>query len=259
MSEFLDLTGLQHFLDKLKALINAKQDALVSGTNIKTINNQSILGSGNISISGGSGGGATYSLSKSGSTITLTGTDGTDDSVHDSDSQYGIALNNHTGTYLRVELNAASTDATASHVDLPSATDSLAGLLSATLHAQLSATDNWIVETGSNSDTSAAMQWRWIKLDNGYAFAWGYRSLSQTATTTWGQLKYGNISAQDAPFTWSAAPYEWAQLNSNKYFWLVNNAGPTTTKTGSYYAVSPSSQSSARTVTLEVLQIGRWK
>lgn len=33
-----------------------KQDVLVSGTNIKTINNQSILGSGNISISSGTGG-----------------------------------------------------------------------------------------------------------------------------------------------------------------------------------------------------------
>ena len=32
---------------------NDKQDALVSGTNIKTINNQSLLGSGNINISGG--------------------------------------------------------------------------------------------------------------------------------------------------------------------------------------------------------------
>lgn len=32
---------------------NGKQDALVSGTNIKTINNNSILGSGNITISGG--------------------------------------------------------------------------------------------------------------------------------------------------------------------------------------------------------------
>lgn len=32
-----------------------KQDTLVSGTNIKTINNQSLLGSGNINISGGSG------------------------------------------------------------------------------------------------------------------------------------------------------------------------------------------------------------
>ena len=34
--------------------IQGKQDKLVSGTNIKTINNQSLLGSGNISIEGGS-------------------------------------------------------------------------------------------------------------------------------------------------------------------------------------------------------------
>ena len=33
-----------------------KQATLVSGTNIKTINNNSILGSGNINISGGGGG-----------------------------------------------------------------------------------------------------------------------------------------------------------------------------------------------------------
>ena len=38
-----------------KTELNAKQDTLVSGTNIKTINNQSILGSGNINISGGGG------------------------------------------------------------------------------------------------------------------------------------------------------------------------------------------------------------
>lgn len=35
---------------------NGKQAALVSGTNIKTINNESLLGSGNINIQGGSGG-----------------------------------------------------------------------------------------------------------------------------------------------------------------------------------------------------------
>ena len=32
---------------------NSKQAALVSGTNIKTVNNQSLLGSGNITVSGG--------------------------------------------------------------------------------------------------------------------------------------------------------------------------------------------------------------
>ena len=35
--------------------LTTKQDTLISGTNIKTINNESILGSGNITISGGGG------------------------------------------------------------------------------------------------------------------------------------------------------------------------------------------------------------
>lgn len=48
---YLDDTGLSHFWAKIKAYA---QEKLVSGTNIKTINNQSLLGSGNISISGGS-------------------------------------------------------------------------------------------------------------------------------------------------------------------------------------------------------------
>lgn len=37
--------------------LSSKQDILESGTNIKTVNGQSLLGSGNIEISGGSGGG----------------------------------------------------------------------------------------------------------------------------------------------------------------------------------------------------------
>ena len=39
----------------LQAVQEAKQDTLVSGTNIKTVNGQSLLGSGNIAIEGGSG------------------------------------------------------------------------------------------------------------------------------------------------------------------------------------------------------------
>jgi len=39
----------------LKTVIESKQDKLVSGTNIKTVNGTSLLGSGNITISGGSG------------------------------------------------------------------------------------------------------------------------------------------------------------------------------------------------------------
>lgn len=53
--------------------LNGKQDTLVSGTNIKTINNQSILGSGNINIEGGSGGTPT-DVQINGSSITSDGT-----------------------------------------------------------------------------------------------------------------------------------------------------------------------------------------
>ena len=41
----------------ITAATSTKQDTLVSGTNIKTINNESLLGSGNIVIQGGGGGG----------------------------------------------------------------------------------------------------------------------------------------------------------------------------------------------------------
>lgn len=42
-----------NYSDEEKNKLNNKQDVLVSGENIKTINNQSLLGSGDISISGG--------------------------------------------------------------------------------------------------------------------------------------------------------------------------------------------------------------
>ena len=44
---------------QISAATSGLQPTLVSGTNIKTINNESILGSGNITIQGGSGGGET--------------------------------------------------------------------------------------------------------------------------------------------------------------------------------------------------------
>lgn len=50
--KYLDDTGMSYFWGKLKAYFQVK---LVSGTNIKTINNVSILGSGNISTTDDSG------------------------------------------------------------------------------------------------------------------------------------------------------------------------------------------------------------
>jgi len=52
---FAGTAALTELWAKVKALVSGKQDALVSGTNIKTINNESLLGSGNIVIGGGGG------------------------------------------------------------------------------------------------------------------------------------------------------------------------------------------------------------
>lgn len=54
----LQLTGTE--IDARLAAVPNKQDTLVSGTNIKTINNQSILGPGNIDVQGGASGEVCY-------------------------------------------------------------------------------------------------------------------------------------------------------------------------------------------------------
>lgn len=46
----LDLDGLTRYDGKIKQVIATKQDTLVSGTNIKTINGSSVIGSGDITI-----------------------------------------------------------------------------------------------------------------------------------------------------------------------------------------------------------------
>ena len=61
-----ELTNDSGFITQ--AALAAKQDTLVSGTNIKTINNQSLLGSGNINIS--VGGGTATDVQVNGTSIT---------------------------------------------------------------------------------------------------------------------------------------------------------------------------------------------
>lgn len=56
----------------LQSTLNGKQDLLISGTNIKTINNNSLLGSGNINIEGGGGsviGTGSFSINNNGHLI----------------------------------------------------------------------------------------------------------------------------------------------------------------------------------------------
>lgn len=63
-------------LAKVPQLESGKQNTLVSGTNIKTVNNQSLLGSGNIEIQGGGVGFDSISTNQDGTLlITLTNGD----------------------------------------------------------------------------------------------------------------------------------------------------------------------------------------
>ena len=57
LEEYISLVEtIPNKLAELETELNAKQDILVSGTNIKTINGTSLLGSGNITIEAGGGG-----------------------------------------------------------------------------------------------------------------------------------------------------------------------------------------------------------
>lgn len=59
--------ALSNFLaDEVEPKLEDKQDTLVSGTNIKTINGTSILGSGDLTIEGGSGSGTTVEANPTG-------------------------------------------------------------------------------------------------------------------------------------------------------------------------------------------------
>lgn len=95
--------------NKITGLTSSKQDKLVSGTNIKTINGQSLLGSGNITIEGGGGGGTTYyagaNISIAGNIISVTGiTAGTHAQMT---AGYASALGTSSSNYTKATLDTA--------------------------------------------------------------------------------------------------------------------------------------------------------
>ena len=91
---------------------NGKQAALVSGTNIKTINNQSLLGSGNISISGGSGGDENVieTVKVNGTALTPDANKAVDVPVPTESTVSGWGFTKNTGTYSKPSTGIPKTD-----------------------------------------------------------------------------------------------------------------------------------------------------
>lgn len=97
---YLDKAGLTYLWGKIKTLLSNKQDKLVSGTNIKTVNGESLIGSGNISISGDSG-----SSEKSIVTAHISGTQ----TVTASASSYGkVALDSYVSCGSKLTFNTST-------------------------------------------------------------------------------------------------------------------------------------------------------
>lgn len=94
----------QSFSTRITGLGTGKQDKLVSGENIKTINGESILGSGNITISSGSG--TITGVSVNG---TYVATSGVANIPAASTSKYGVTkLNSSTNSTSTTEAATAS-------------------------------------------------------------------------------------------------------------------------------------------------------
>ena len=157
----------------ITAATSTKQDTLVSGTNIKTINNTSILGSGNIDIQGGGGGGKAVS---GGTNISIT-TGETADTINctlpiSTDGSYngkGIILGNGNGMFSKGAISivggdfvSASTDAhysvgLGSRINLSNEAEFGCGKYSKTNRASSTFGDsgNTLFSVGNGTSTSA--------------------------------------------------------------------------------------------------------
>lgn len=92
----------------ITAATSTKQDTLVSGTNIKTINGETLLGEGNITIQGGSGGGKAI---EAGRGISIT-TGETADTV-----SFNLPISAGTGTNSIIEGDSTSATSDSSHAE----------------------------------------------------------------------------------------------------------------------------------------------
>lgn len=194
MAAYLDKAGLTYLWSKIKAYIDSHS---------------------------GGGSGASYHLSKSGNAITLTGTDGTSDSVEDSNTTYSSATTSAAGLMSaedKTKLNAIGTIAGAingstsiANVSVPTGEWTNLGTFSLD-------TGTWVVKVST----------RWASKSN----ATGYRTLSISTSSAEEGLSVWN-NAKIAPST-----------TGYTYLHLITFLKPSSAAT-TYYVNAYNSDSSA--------------
>ena len=234
---------------------NSKQATLVSGTNIKTINNTSLLGSGNISIQSGINDAFSVifpsdgdSLTASGSDILILSGDGDITVIGDENNQevaIGISATS-TPTANKVSkydssAHVKSTDMTAAEIT------SFVNSLNVTgIHAV-----DYIIEEGTSGDSSYR-KWNsgivecWVRTQQNIAINTAYGSLYQgTWTWTFPITFIANPTVICSRFKWGTSA-SWGTVSTE------------TTTEASLRGIDISSRASGSTI-IAAYAIGRWK
>lgn len=208
---------IDNLSNTVSGLSNNKQDTLISGTNIKTINNQSLLGSGNITIEGGSGQGVQYNagnnISISNDTINCyIGIDSANNSIKIGNTSYILEIDN-TGklslsvdidTYVALSLNVSGGSTTSNEYN--------STITASTVN--LTASVNKSCDWGN-----------WTTSTNAGVNTYNINGLTYTAKGTYGPITKGR---QQTTYTWSISASHTPQPGSDEY-----NHGHTSVETKS--------------------------
>ena len=218
----------------ITAATSAKQDTLVSGTNIKTINGETLLGEGNITIQGGGGGGKAI---EAGRGISIT-TGETADTV-----SFNLPISAGTGTGSIIEGFAISSNANYSHAE--GATTKANGIAS---HAEgMNTRANGIASHAEGSETYA---------NGSYSHAEGMNTNA-----------YGSVSHAEGSDTYAGGDYshtEGYQTNANNMYehasgtYNVSNSASTTfgDSGNTLFSVGNGTENEARHNAFEIRQNG---
>lgn len=150
------------------------QPLLVSGTNIKTINNQSLLGSGNIGISGGGGGGeenVIETVKVNGTALTPDANKAVDITVPTETTVTNWGFTKNAGTVTGVKMNGTTNNPTSGVVDLGTVITSETSLSKGTTSGN------------GNAVTDISVSGHQITLTKGSTFLTSETSLSKGTTT----------------------------------------------------------------------------